>query len=426
MSGQKLGHRQAGRSRRPSPASRPTTASASSSTTTSWTSSSSPRRRPPRRAGARSSGCATSRPAAAPTSARAGCAAASRSPSISAGTASTAACSSRTVSPTSASPTPTTLTGHAAALRARGVSTTTFGVGNDFDEGLLQAIADAGGGHFYYIADAPQIRDAITSEVGEALEMTARGVVLEVTARDDLRIEAITPHAVSGGGGRTSVALGDLGLRPDRRGRPAPVVPATASSGAKRGHRRPDRPRRRVRGERHGGARAGAPPWTYADDRANDAQPRDPAVDRAVALAVRGPGPPGGGREQPRRRLRAGEPGHGARRRGASAATPGKDAELRELAGVARGRAARVRGPDGGGDAQAGALRERQRPAQPRRDGALATTRPDHARRGLVGAGAAGIVPASAPFIRTCPAAGAQSGGFGCPSKASSSACWPS
>jgi hypothetical protein len=29
------------------------------------------------------------------------------------------------------------------------VSTTTFGVGNDFDEVLHQSMADAGGGHFY-------------------------------------------------------------------------------------------------------------------------------------------------------------------------------------------------------------------------------------------------------------------------------------
>ena len=80
------------------------------------------------------------------------------------------------------------------------MSTTTFGVGTSFDERLLQALADAGGGHFYYIADAPQIRDAITSEVGETLEVTARGVVLELTARDDLRIEALTPACRVGRG----------------------------------------------------------------------------------------------------------------------------------------------------------------------------------------------------------------------------------
>ena len=43
------------------------------------------------------------------------------------------------------------LQGHATELRRRGVSTSTFGVGADFDERLLQAMADAGGGHFYFI-----------------------------------------------------------------------------------------------------------------------------------------------------------------------------------------------------------------------------------------------------------------------------------
>src|SRR4029078_8383113 len=68
---------------------------------------------------------------------------------------------------------PRELTRNAAELRARGVSTTTFGVGNDFDEALLQAMSDAGGGHFYYIASATQIRDHIASEVGETLEGVA-------------------------------------------------------------------------------------------------------------------------------------------------------------------------------------------------------------------------------------------------------------
>jgi Ca-activated chloride channel family protein len=175
------------------------------------------------------------------------------------------------------------LAGHATELRARGVSTSTFGVGNDFDEHLLQAVADAGGGHFYYIADAPQIRDAITSEVGEALEVVARDVALEITARDDIRVEAISPYRASGGGHRTFVHLGELvseqileavlrlsfpyGLLgretgaivalTDRDGVFATAGPATSE------------PIRLT--------------WSYADDRANDAQPRDREVDRAVA-----------------------------------------------------------------------------------------------------------------------------------------------
>ena len=43
---------------------------------------------------------------------------------------------------------------HAAQLRKRGVSTSTFGVGDSFNEVLLQAMAQAGGGQFYDIASA--------------------------------------------------------------------------------------------------------------------------------------------------------------------------------------------------------------------------------------------------------------------------------
>src|SRR5829696_421273 len=106
---------------------------------------------------------------------------------------------------------PDLLASHAAELRARGVSTSTFGVGNDFDERLLKALADAGGGHFYYIADAPQIRDAITSEVGETLEVVAREVDLEITARDDIRIDPISPYRMRANGNRTVVSVGVLG-----------------------------------------------------------------------------------------------------------------------------------------------------------------------------------------------------------------------
>ena len=99
---------------------------------------------------------------------------------------------------------------HAAELRARGVSTTTFGVGEDFDEVLLQAMADAGGGHFYFIANAAAIRDHVTSEVGETLEIVARDVTLQVSAPDGIEVESLSPFPTQAFGGRTVVTLGDL------------------------------------------------------------------------------------------------------------------------------------------------------------------------------------------------------------------------
>ena len=171
---------------------------------------------------------------------------------------------------------------HAAELRARGISTSTFGVGNDFDERLLQELADVGGGHFYYIADAPQIKDAITSEVGETLEIVARDVALELTARDEVRVEPISPFRATVRGNRTTVSLGDLASEQlvevalrlsfpfGDLGRETGAIVALTDHDAVFGA---------------GGAGETDPvrvTWTYADDRSNDAQSRDREVDRAV------------------------------------------------------------------------------------------------------------------------------------------------
>ena len=105
------------------------------------------------------------------------------------------------------------LAAHAAALRARGVSTTTFGVGNDFDER-----APAGRSPTPAAATSttsptpPQIRDAITSRGGgDARDRRPRRRPGGDRARDEIRVEPLSPYTVTSRGGRTVVAIGDLG-----------------------------------------------------------------------------------------------------------------------------------------------------------------------------------------------------------------------
>ena len=166
---------------------------------------------------------------------------------------------------------------HALELRQRGVSTTTFGVGTDFDEVLLQAMASAGGGNFYYIADAAAIADYITSEVGEALDVVARDVVLEVTTPEGVRVESLSAFAFEERGGRTVVSLGALvaeqGVQVVLRlnfpfgeiGRETGAVLALSDNDG-------------VAGEA-----SASLTWEYADGKTNDLQERDREVDRQVA-----------------------------------------------------------------------------------------------------------------------------------------------
>ena len=170
----------------------------------------------------------------------------------------------------------------AGELRDRGISTSTFGVGTDFDESLLQGMADAGGGHFYFIGDVAQMRDHITSEVGETLEVVAREVVLDLVVPDGVRIDPLSPFRVESSPGRVRAFLGDM-----VSGQVLSIVLRVTFDFGEVGRevgiavRVADRDGAFAAGEPSGAPVTVA--WRYADHAANDTQPRDRSVDRVVA-----------------------------------------------------------------------------------------------------------------------------------------------
>src|SRR6185436_2184437 len=102
------------------------------------------------------------------------------------------------------------LTHHARELRRRGVSTSTFGVGLDFNEHLLEALAEQGGGHFYYIERPDHIPAVFRRELGELLTVVAREAFLSVTIPSGVAVELLgdLPHERTGA--RLRMFLGDL------------------------------------------------------------------------------------------------------------------------------------------------------------------------------------------------------------------------
>jgi Ca-activated chloride channel family protein len=177
---------------------------------------------------------------------------------------------------------PDELARQAAELRARGITTSTFGVGRDFDEQLLQGMADSGGGNFYFIGDVAQMRDHITSEVGDTLEVVARDVVLELDVPMGVDVRAISAFRLERIGSQARVHLGDLvsgqvvqvalALRFDIGFLDAVVETEVRVDD-----------RMHVFRDAHDVAPATVT-WSYAGHERNDAQPRDAEVDRFVAL----------------------------------------------------------------------------------------------------------------------------------------------
>jgi Mg-chelatase subunit ChlD len=173
---------------------------------------------------------------------------------------------------------PAELAAHAEQLRALGVGTSTFGVGDDYDEHLLGTLADAAGGAFHDIAGAENIEAAIARELGDTLDVVCTDARLVLRWEDDLRARALGPWRVQAERHALSIQLDDLvsgqvldvlaGLRfpglPDGTG--VGLVAEVWAGGA----------------EQRLLARA-CIDWRAADHAANDRQPRVRAVDRLVA-----------------------------------------------------------------------------------------------------------------------------------------------
>lgn len=105
---------------------------------------------------------------------------------------------------------PRLLASAASKARARGISTSTFGVGDDFDEGLLARLSDAGGGSFRYIDEPEKIAKFLDAELGEALAVAARDVRLEVSAPGDVAVDVIGPYPTARTPDGTRISLPDL------------------------------------------------------------------------------------------------------------------------------------------------------------------------------------------------------------------------
>jgi Ca-activated chloride channel family protein len=95
---------------------------------------------------------------------------------------------------------------HVRELASRGVGTTAFGVGLDFDEVLVSGMAEAGNGHFYYIERPEQIPDFLSSELGELLRVAAKSVRLGVAVEGGAQIHNLNDVPLIG----AMYHLGDL------------------------------------------------------------------------------------------------------------------------------------------------------------------------------------------------------------------------
>ncbi|MEO8622712.1 MAG: VWA domain-containing protein, partial [bacterium] len=174
---------------------------------------------------------------------------------------------------------PAALAAQAETLRGRGIATSTFGIGEDFDERILRDIAHAGGGNAYYVQTPEQIPALLTSELGEALEIVVRGAAIQVALPLGATAEPLNRlrHVLAVGDNELRIELGDLVSAQELDVavslRFAALLPGdTAAVGV-----------RLTDANGIATLAEGTLEWRYASHAENDVQARDRMVDRAVA-----------------------------------------------------------------------------------------------------------------------------------------------
>jgi Ca-activated chloride channel family protein len=104
---------------------------------------------------------------------------------------------------------PERIASEAAGIREHtGVTTSTFGIGEDYNELLLGPMAVAGGGQFHHLRSPDEIFNTFVGELGELLNVAARQVRLEIEVKNGVSIELISDYWMDTE--RLSIAIGDL------------------------------------------------------------------------------------------------------------------------------------------------------------------------------------------------------------------------
>ena len=76
-------------------------------------------------------------------------------------------------------------------LRSDGISVSTIGLGDDYNEDLMTALAEASNANYYYVKDAERLPGIFAEELGAARSLLARSIIIRIEAPDGVRLKEI-------------------------------------------------------------------------------------------------------------------------------------------------------------------------------------------------------------------------------------------
>ncbi len=79
------------------------------------------------------------------------------------------------------------ISGLGTRLARRGMSVTTIGLGNDYNETLMTALAEASDANYYYVADVEKLPEVFREELGELKSIVARDIEIRIRCPKGVR-----------------------------------------------------------------------------------------------------------------------------------------------------------------------------------------------------------------------------------------------
>lgn len=98
-----------------------------------------------------------------------------------------------------------------------GISISTFGLGLDYNEDLMTAMAEHGSGNYYFIRDAYGIAQVFERELNGYKELIAQNVQMEIRIPDNIQVEQVYGQSYEMEGRKIKVYIRDL-FSKDRKG----------------------------------------------------------------------------------------------------------------------------------------------------------------------------------------------------------------
>ncbi len=92
----------------------------------------------------------------------------------------------------------------------RGISVTTIGVGTDYNEDLMTAVADQGSGNYYFVADAPSVPTVLAAELTKMASTVAQDAKVQLTLDDGSELTSVFGYAYTRIGDKVVVPLAEM------------------------------------------------------------------------------------------------------------------------------------------------------------------------------------------------------------------------